>query len=233
MNLNCLIVDDEPIARDILQNYIDKIPQLTLIKSCMSATEAYEAIYEHPIDLIFLDIQMPVITGIEFLKSLSKAPIIIFTTAYSDFAVEGFTLNAIDYLLKPITFERFYQAIEKVLEKVSAKKIVEIQNVQEPDYIFIRQDYKLLRLNFSEIDYIKAEKDFCSIYFKGKRLLASMHLGAIAVMLPSQQFVRIHRSFLVNLKKITAIKGNVIEIETEEIPIGSNHRDELFNRLKI
>jgi DNA-binding LytR/AlgR family response regulator len=206
MNLNCLIVDDEPIARDILQSYIDKIPQLTLVKSCMNATEAYEAIYEHPVDLVFLDIQMPVITGMEFVKSLNKAPMIIFTSAYSHFAVEGFTLNSIDYLLKPITFERFYQAIEKVQERISMKMIVQEQSVQEPDYIFIRQDYKLVRLNFSEIDYIKAEKDFCSIYFKGKRLLASMHLGAIAAMLPAQQFVRVHRSFLVNLKKLPPLK---------------------------
>src|SRR5687768_5399376 len=156
--LKCMIVDDEPIARDILKNYINATPELVLVKSCMNATEAYEGLHQHEVDLVFLDIQMPVITGIDFLRSLKNPPLVIFTTAYQNYAVEGFELNSVDYLLKPITYERFYQSIEKVRERIGHSH--QQKNNEEPDYVFIRQDHKLVKVKFEDIQYIEAEKDF-------------------------------------------------------------------------
>jgi DNA-binding LytR/AlgR family response regulator len=230
MKINCIIVDDEPIARDILKSYTELVPELNLLKSCISAAEAYECLYQHQVDLVFLDIQMPVITGMEFLRSLRNPPLIIFTTAYSNYAVEGFELNSVDYLLKPVTFERFYQAIQKVTERMALRMATVTK--ENPDYIFIKQDSKLVRVNHDQIDYIRAERDFCSIYIGEKRMLASLHMKLLEDLLPGT-FLRVHRSFIVNLKKVQAIKGNTIELGKEEVPIGANYRDALMIKLKL
>lgn len=233
MKLTCLIVDDEPIARDIIEGYIRKLPGLALIKSCKNAIEAYEVLYEQNIDLVFLDIQMPVITGMEFLKSLRNPPFIIFTTAYSHFAVEGFALNVADYLLKPITFERFYQAVEKAIEKFNFRRQVFQAKLNIPDYIFIKQDTKLLRVDLQDIVYVQAERDFASVYLGEKRVLASQHLKLFEKLLPADQFLRIHRSYIVNLKMITALKGHEVELKQQQcIPIGPNYRQHLLAILR-
>ncbi|TWF39584.1 LytTR family two component transcriptional regulator [Chitinophaga polysaccharea] len=231
--INCMIVDDEPIARDILQTYIQRVPELELVKSCRNATEAYEGLYGQQVDLIFLDIQMPVITGTEFMRSLRKPPLVVFTTAYSSYAVEGFELNSVDYLLKPITFERFYQAVQKVNERMAIKQIPVPETEHQPDYLFIRQDNRLVRVEHDQILYIQAERDFSSVYLKETRLLAGMHLKLFEDLLPLKQFLRVHRSYIVNLKAIRAIKGNVIELENAEVPIGASNREELFQRLQL
>lgn len=229
-----MIVDDEPIARDILQTYIQRIPELELVKSCRSATEAYEGLYDQQVDLVFLDIQMPVITGMEFMRSLRKPPLVIFTTAYSTYAVEGFELNSVDYLLKPITFERFYQAVQKVNERIAVKHHAVPATEHQPDYLFIRQDNRLVRVEHDQILYVQAERDFSSVYLKGTaRLFASMHLKLFEDILPPKHFLRVHRSYIVNLNAIRAIKGNTIELENAEIPIGPSNRDELFQKLKL
>ncbi len=233
MNIACLIVDDEPIARDIIESYLLKFPELTLVKSCKNAIEAYEVLYAHPIDLVFLDIHMPVITGIEFLKSLRNPPLIIFTTAYSHFAVEGFELNSVDYLLKPITFERFYLAVEKAIEKFNYKRQVFPVKPDTPHYVFVKQDTKLVRIDLQDIVYIQAERDFASVYLGKKRILASQHLKIFEKLLPTNQFIRIHRSYIINFDKITGIKGNEVELHDQCIPIGPNYRQELMNRLTI
>ncbi|MGN8072793.1 LytTR family DNA-binding domain-containing protein [Mucilaginibacter sp. SG564] len=231
--INCMIVDDEPIARDILQTYIQRVPELELVKSCRNATEAYEGLYGQQVDLIFLDIQMPVITGTEFMRSLRKPPLVVFTTAYSSYAVEGFELNSVDYLLKPITFERFYQAVQKVSERMAIKQIQVPETEHQPGYLFIRQDNRLVRVEHDQILYIQAERDFSSVYLKETRLLAGMHLKLFEDLLPLKQFLRVHRSYIVNLKAIRAIKGNVIELENAEVPIGASNREELFQRLQL
>ncbi len=234
--INCMVVDDEPIARDILVSHIEKIPGVNLVKSCMNATEAYKGLYQHRVDLILLDIQMPVITGTDFLRSLRQPPLVIFTTAYQEYAVEGFELNSVDYLLKPVTYDRFYQAIEKVRERLVVKA-----RLQEPlprptspiDYLFIKQDTRLVRVNYAQISYIQAEKDFSSVYLDGRRLLASMHLKLFEDVLPKDAFLRIHRSYIVNLAKIVSIKGNMAELGDVAIPISSNYRDSLLAALGI
>ncbi len=236
LQINCMVVDDEPIARDILTGYIANTPGLRLVKSCINATEAYEGLHQHAVDLIFLDIQMPVITGVDFLRSLRNPPFVIFTTAYEQYAVEGFELNSVDYLLKPITFNRFYQAMEKVWERITYKKNTELAlktAVAEPDYIFIKQDTKLVRVNYDQIIYIEAEKDYSSVYLNDKRLLASMHLKLFEDILPQDRFMRIHRSFIINLSKIGSIKGNMVQLESAEIPIGANYKATLLATLRI
>lgn len=232
MKINCIIVDDEPIARDILAGYMQLVPELNLVRSCISATEAYECLHQFKVDLIFLDIQMPVITGTEFLRSLRKPPFIVFTTAYSNYAVEGFELNSVDYLLKPITFERFYQAVQKVQERIDLRPAMMTTSQEHVNYIFIKLDGKLVRVNHEEIDYIRAERDFCSIYHGENRIFASMHLKLFEDLLPGS-FLRVHRSFIVNLNKVRAIKGNTIELAGEEVPIGANYRDALMAKLKL
>ncbi|MDO3643791.1 MAG: LytR/AlgR family response regulator transcription factor [Mucilaginibacter sp.] len=233
MKIKCMIVDDEPIARDILKTYIDRIPEVSLVKSCINAAEAYEGLHEYAVDLVFLDIQMPVISGTEFLRSLRKPPLVVFTTAYSQYAVEGFDLNSVDYLLKPIVFERFYQAVQKAMERMQNHTQLPGKKEDVPDYLFIRQGSKLIRVNHSEISYIQAERDFCSVYIDNKRLLASLHLKILEDMLPQNKFFRVHRSYIVNMEKIAAVKGNIIELNNAEIPIGANYREHLFKKLHI
>lgn len=232
--IKCMIVDDEPIARDILRNYIASTPGLELVKSCMSATEAYEGLYQYPVDCILLDIQMPVITGTDFLRSLRNPPLVIFTTAYHQYAVEGFELNSLDYLLKPITYERFYQAVQKVRERLELKRSNKEQEpARSADYIFIKQDTKLIRIDFRQIRYIEAERDFSKVYLPEKWMLAGMHLKMFESMLPPELFVRIHRSYIINLSGVTSINGNMAELGKDQIPIGANYKDELFKKLGI
>lgn len=228
-----MVVDDEPIAREILETYIGRVPEISLVKSCINAAEAYDVLHEYPIDLVFLDIQMPVISGTDFLRSLQKPPLVVFTTAYSQYAVEGFELNSVDYLVKPIVFDRFQQAVNKVIDRMAANSQVASLSGPLPDYLFIRQGSKLVRVNHSEISYIQAERDFCSVYLGDKRLLASLHLKILEDMLPKDKFLRAHRSYIVNLEKIQAVKGNVLELNNAEIPVGANYREQLFKQLHL
>ena len=229
--IRCMIVDDEPLAREIIKNHIAATPELTLVKTCMNASEAYEGIHQHQIDLIFLDIQMPVITGTEFLRSLRNPPLVIFTTAFHNYAIEGFELNSVDYLLKPVTYERFYQSIQRVKDRLR----LNIPSINEPvvDYLFIKQDSRLIRVNFDNIRYIEAEKDFSSVVTEDRKLLAGMHLKMFESMLPENLFVRVHRSFIVNLSKVGSINGNMVELGKTEIPIGGNYKENLLKRLGI
>lgn len=233
MKINCIITDDEPIARDILESYIRRTPELNLVKSCSNATEAFEGLYQYPVDVIFLDIQMPVITGTEFLRSLRKPPLVVFTTAYPRYAAEGSELNSVDYLLKPVTFERFLQSVQKIKERMAQKPGDEQANLMKPTYIFIKQDFRLVRISFADIRFIQAERDFSLVFLDSKKLLASMHLKLFEQMLPAVQFARVHRSYIVNLDKIQALNGNVVEISGTGIPIGASYKEALFSRLGL
>jgi len=231
---NCLIVDDEPLARKIIETYLSVVAGWQLIRSCMNAVEAYDALQGNSIDVMFLDIRMPVVSGIDFLRSLQHTPLVVFTTAYSDYAVTGFELNAVDYLVKPITADRFMQAVEKVNARfLSQGDEKEIFSTPPADYLFIRQEAKLIRVNYEDILFIEAKRDFTSIHLKRKKLLASMHLKALEMMLSPQRMLRVHRSYIVNLDAIQSINGNTIEIEDKSIPIGANYKPELFRRLGL
>lgn len=231
---SCLIVDDEPIARTILKSYLEQLPMLHLAGECRNVSEAYQMLCEVQIDVIFLDIQMPDVTGTAFLRSLREMPAVVFTTAYPEYAVEGFELNAVDYLLKPITFERFSQAVEKLRRRLGATSDMNTATDPTADYIFIKQNRKLIRVNFDEIVFIQAERDFCSVFLTdGKRLIVGMHLKLIMDTLPSKMFIRIHRSFVVNLKKVKTVQGNIIEVDGREIPVGNSYKEALFKLLGL
>ncbi len=231
--LNVIIVDDEPLAQDVLETYVEKIPDLQLVKKCSNAFEANEAIHNHKIDLIFLDIQMPQLTGIDFLKTLSNPPMVIFTTAYSNYAIVGFELDAVDYLLKPISFERFLKAVNRAIDEHKKSASVLPENEDQPrDYIFIKADKKLVKINYNDIIYIEGLKDYVIIRMDQSRVITLQTMKSLEHKLPEAIFKRIHRSYIVNMDKIQAIVGNMVEVrekgQAKHLPIGKNYRDELL-----
>ena len=233
--LNVIIVDDEPLAIDVMTSHVSKIPQLHLVKTCSNAFEANEAINAHPIDLIFLDIQMPQLTGIDFLKSLTNPPMVIFTTAYSNYAIEGFELDAVDYLLKPISFERFLKSVNRAIDEHAKSTTTGKGTVAEKDadFIFIKADKKLIKVKYDDILYIEGLKDYVIIRLKdGSRVITLQTMKSLESKLPSDRFKRIHRSYIVGISKIEALVGNMIEVkekgQIKHLPVGKNYRDELL-----
>ncbi|HFB99992.1 MAG TPA: response regulator transcription factor [Phaeodactylibacter sp.] len=237
--MNVIIVDDEPLALDVLETYVDKIPDINLVAKCSNALEANAALKEHEIDLMFLDIQMPQLTGIDFLKTLAKPPKVVFTTAYANYAVEGFELNAVDYLLKPISLDRFMKAVNKVQEQINLEQKgattvaapVE-ESSSKADFIFVKADKKLVKVNYDEIIYIEGLKDYVIIRLVNGRVITLQTMKSLEKKLPDTIFKRIHRSYIVNVKKIKAIQGNMVEVieknQAKHLPIGKNYRDELL-----
>ncbi|MCB9081334.1 MAG: response regulator transcription factor [Lewinellaceae bacterium] len=235
--VNVLIVDDEPLAQDVLETYIEKIPELKLIKKCSNALEANEALKQEKIDLMFLDIQMPQLTGIDFLKTLAKPPLVIFTTAYPNYAIEGFELNALDYLLKPISLDRFMKAVNKAVDQLELQRRDAHQASTEApmdgeDFIFVKADKKLIKVNYPEIIYIEGLKDYVIIRMETQRVITLQTMKSLEDKLPLSMFKRIHRSYIVNINKINAIVGNMVEVmekgQVKHLPVGKNYRDELL-----
>lgn len=232
--INVIIVDDEPLAQDVLETYIEKIPELNLVKKCSNALEANEALKSEEIDLMFLDIQMPQLTGTDFLKTLNNPPLVIFTTAYPNYAIEGFELNALDYLLKPISLERFMKAVNKALEQLELQNKDSVAgSVEEsPDFIFVKADKKLIKIKYDEILYIEGLKDYVIIRMDRSRVITLQTMKSLEDKLPSNLFRRIHRSYIVSIDKINAIVGNMVEVieknQAKHLPIGKNYRDELL-----
>lgn len=237
--INVIIVDDEPLAQDVLETYIEKLPDLNLVKKCNNALEANDALKTSNIDLMFLDIQMPQLTGIDFLKTLTNPPIVIFTTAYPNYAIEGFELNALDYLLKPISLDRFMKAVNKATEQLELQnKLKEVpaenskSGEEEKDFTFVKADKKLVKVNYRDIIYIEGLKDYVIIRQDADRVITLQTMKSLESKLPSEHFKRIHRSFIVNLDRINAIVGNMVEViekgKPKHLPIGKNYRDELL-----
>ena len=240
MKLNCIIVDDEPLAQDVLESHISKVPSLNLVGKCANAIEANEMLHDEDVDLIFLDIEMPEVTGLDFLKSLKNPPAVIFTTAYSEYALEGFNLDVIDYLLKPISFNRFMKAVNKALDQVAlkenAKKPVpqvssatDEQGVEAGDFIFVKSDKKILKVRFSDIYYIEGLKDYVMIYTDEGRIITLQTMKNLEERLPSNRFLRIHRSYIISINKLQSVVGNSVEIKDKLIPIGKNYKDAFFD----
>lgn len=230
--IQCMIVDDEPLARDLIHTYVSRLPGWHITAICKSATEAYEALCREEIDILFLDIEMPVISGIDFLRSLKKLPGIIFTTAHSQYAVSAFDLGAVDYLQKPVTEARFLQAIEKA-RNLLTQPTPPPTPAQELDYLFFRQDTRLVKIMLADILYVEALKDFSKIHLKDRAMLVGSHLKLIEALLPADRFVRTHRSYMIALKAVTAIQGNMIEIGPEKIPLGGLFKKEVFRKLNL
>ncbi|RME97306.1 MAG: DNA-binding response regulator [Bacteroidetes bacterium] len=236
--IKTIIVDDEPLAQDVLETYIERMPELELVQKCSNAFEANEALRSHDIDLMFLDIQMPQLTGTDFLRSLDKPPIVIFTTAYPNYAVDGFELNALDYLLKPISMERFMKAVNKVAAQIKLQQQSEDPNravdkaEPEADFMFVKADKKLVKVNYHDVTYIEGLKDYVMIYQGDSRIVTLQTMKSLEQKLPSHIFRRIHRSYIVNIHKIEALVGNMVEItekgKPKHLPVGKNYREELL-----
>ena len=229
--IRCIAIDDEALALDLIEDNIRKVPFLELVKRCKSAFEAMEFLQNEKIELLFLDIQMPDITGIQFLKSLQNRPLVIFTTAYEKYALEGFDLDVIDYLLKPFSFDRFLKAVTKARDYLHLKEAAtETTSDARPtaDFIFVKADYKLVKIDFREILYIEGLKDYIKIYCGGKPVLTLMSLKSLEEKLPPEDFVRVHRSYIVAVKKIQFIQRNFIHIGDKEIPISDNYKEQLL-----
>lgn len=234
--INVIIVDDEPLALDVLETYIEKIPDLNLITKCSNALEANAALKEHDVDLMFLDIQMPQLTGIDFLRTLAKPPKVIFTTAYANYAVEGFELNAVDYLLKPISLDRFMKAVNKAQEQINLERkdasTAVSSDSEGEDFIFVKADKKLIKVNYKDIVYIEGLKDYVIIRLNNTRIITLQTMKSLEQKLPVSIFKRIHRSYIVNIQSIQAIQGNMVEVieknQAKHLPIGKNYREELL-----
>lgn len=231
MKLNCLIVDDEPLAQDVLEAYLAEEPELNLVRKCSNALEAREALKNLDVDLIFLDIQMPEISGIDFLKSLENPPMVILTTAFPNYAVEGFNLDAVDYLLKPIPEDRFKKAIAKVKDLYLMRHPENSKNTEEDDHIFVKADQKLVKLKYDDIFYVEALADYVKIHTFEKRIITLQTMKKMEERLPSDRFIRVHRSFIVGIGKIKSISGNKIELDQQQIPIGKNYKNSLYDYL--
>ena len=232
--INCVIVDDEPVAREIITSFVDKVPNLNLIKSCKNAMEAFEIMNHQKIDLFFLDINMPDISGLSLAKSINKKSKIIFTTAYREYAVDGFDLQAVDYLLKPISFDRFLQAINKFFEtKISTENLAKSkEDTTENDAVFVRSDRKMVKIIFDEILYIESLSDYIKIHLVDKIIVTRETISNIETKLPKRTFLRIHRSYIINFNKIESYTNEFVEIAKNAIPISRTYKENVLKKLK-
>lgn len=224
--LQCLIVEDEPLARNLLTEYVAKVPDLHLVEACASPLAALEILRRQHVDILFLDIQMPEITGISFLKVLQKKPYVILTTAYSQYALEGYELDVVDYLLKPITFERFLKAVDKVNQRMQASPKVVIQNSTKPseDFVFVKDGTKLVRVNLSDILYVEGLKDYVTIHARGQKVITLQRLKSLEEQLPADRFIRIHHSYIVAIHAIDAVHKGEVKIGNAILPISESYR---------
>lgn len=234
--MKCLIVDDEPNALDVLETYIDRIDELHLAGRCTNAIEAFNWLKKEPVDLIFLDIQMPRLTGIEFLKNIDNPPKVIFTTAYRDYALEGYELNVLDYLLKPISFERFLKAVNKAWDRPSASTEaappVSFQAARQDDpFLYLKADKKMVKVKLADILWIESLKDYVMVKTDEKEVITYQKISYLDEKLPEGQFLRIHRSFIVSRDKIDAFSATQVEIGKHAIPIGRNYKNEVIEEL--
>ena len=232
--IQCIIVDDEPIAREILENHLKRIDAIHVVATCKNAIEAFNIISTNQIDLIFLDINMPEISGLSFAKSINNNIKVIFTTAYREYAVDGFDLQAVDYLLKPISFERLLQSVNKYLgENIFLNENLHSEIIQEKsDFIFVRSDRKMIKINFSEINYIESFSDYIKLHLQNNTIVTRETITSIEAKLPKNDFIRIHRSFIVSISKIDSFTNEFIEVKNNAIPISRSYKKDVLSRLE-
>jgi DNA-binding LytR/AlgR family response regulator len=230
MKLNCLIVDDEPLSLDVLEKFIHDTPEIQLVGRCLDAFAAMKLLKETKVDILFLDINMPKLSGINMVKSMDHLPEVVFTTAYPEFAVEGFELDVLDYLVKPISFERFIRTINKAQKKIESytSKGMNLQ-----DFIMVKSNKKLYKVPLFEIKYIQSMGDFVKIITNEKTYISSDTLKNIATQLPEKQFIRIHKSYIISLEAFKYIEGNQVKIGDEYLPIGITYKEDLLKSLDI
>ncbi len=236
--LTCLIVDDEELARTLLENYVTRLPYLNLVGKCSNPIEALQLLQNQSVDLIFLDIQMPEMIGTDFLKSLSQKPMVVFTTAYAEYALEGYELNVVDYLLKPFPFERFLKAVNKAsdLAKLKSKEggnstISSESSTNEKNYILVKSEHKVHRIFFDDIQYIQSMQEYVAYFTPNGRILSLGSLKKLETDLPKNQFLRIHKSYIISKVKVSTLEGNMVHIGKEKIPIGASYREGVLKLL--
>lgn len=243
--IRCLLVDDEKLARELMEDNVAKVPYLKLQGTCKNAMEAMEFLRREPVDLLFLDIQMPGISGIQLLNSLSNPPMVIMVTAYDNYALEGFNLDVVDYILKPFSFERFLKAVNKAYELISLRQQKDNGSATqqapaqvtaapaakaEPEHLFVNADYSLVRINIPDIVYVEGLKDYIKIYLKGsdKAVITRLSMRFMEEKLPEATFARVHKSYIVSLDKVTAFKKNRLMMGQTEIPVSDNYKDKIL-----
>ncbi len=236
--INCIIVDDEPLAQRVIEKFLEDLPNFKVLAKCNNAFEAMDAINNQVVDLMFLDINMPKLTGLSFLKSLKNPPLVIITTAYSEYAIEGYELDVVDYLKKPFSFERFFKAIQKVQERLKKRDIPLVASNALPDespieiysdlstsnFIFVKANKKNYRVDIDDIYFIEALGDYIKIHTSNQVLVTYQSMKKIESVLPSTIFVRIHKSFIVSVNKIKSVEGNMVEVKNEKLSIGNSYK---------
>lgn len=238
--MKCVIIDDEPLAVELLQDFVKKVDSLELINSFNNAIDAVSFINQNNVDLVFLDIQMPHFSGIDFLNTIEKKPLVIFTTAYSDYAVEGFNLGAVDYLVKPIPFHRFLKAVVRAQQVLHPAAINQTaaENTNAPeidqDFMFVRAEYENVKLNFADILFIEGLKDYVKIYTTDNKFtLTLISLIKLENLLSSKGFARIHRSYIINIKHVKSIQKNKVLISDKRIPISESYKNTFFEKINL
>lgn len=237
-SIRCLVVDDEELARALLGNYIGRLPHLELAASCANPLEAMAVLQQQNMDILFLDIQMPELTGIEFLRTLPRKPVVIFTTAYAEYALEGYALDVTDYLLKPFSFERFLQAVNKAIALIQAKSGLPkatpppVNDTLPPkDFILVKAEHKVHRIKYDDILYIQSMREYAAFYTASGRILSLNSLKSLEETLPPERFIRIHKSYIVAINKIDTLEGNMVQVGKERLPVGANYREEVVQRV--
>lgn len=223
--ITCLIVEDEPLARNLLTEYVQKVPYLKLIQASSNPLAALEILRKEPVDLLFLDIQMPELTGISLLKTLQKKPFVVLTTAHSQYALEGYELDVVDYLLKPITFERFLKAVEKVNQRLGSPERIPVESKKEEQtYVFVKDGTRLVKVAFDNILFVEGMKDYVTIHMRGQKITTLQRLKVLEDQLPANKFIRVHHSYIVAIEAIDAVHKGEIRIGNENIPISESYR---------
>lgn len=233
MKTRCLIVDDEPLARELIRGHIQKLENFEIVAECDNAMKAMGQLRAHPVDLMFLDIKMPQMTGIEFLKTLKRPPKVIITTAYSQYALDGFDLDVVDYLMKPVTFERFFKSVNKYFQSGTSESVeLEGSNgVSEEAFIYVKENKKVIKIYLNEIHFIEGMNEYIRIHTDNRRVVVKSSLHSIEEKLPSDSFIRIHKSYIVSIPRIRAFNATTIELENAKLRIGRNYKNQVFSAL--
>ena len=233
MEIKAAIIDDEPLAQNVIKQYALKLPELKIVATCNDAICAHKILKQHRIDLIFLDINMPKLSGISFLRSIKNPPLVIFTTAYSEYALEGFELDAIDYLKKPFSFDRFCKAYFKAEEILQLKHTANASSEHSKEaitnYLFVKSNKKTYKIEFAEIQYVEGLGDYIQIHLINRKIITNLSMKKILELLPADMFYRIHKSFIISLNKIDLVEGNMVNINNIKIPIGNSYRQDFMS----
>lgn len=228
MQINCLVVDDEPLAREVIVDYVKACPELNLVDVCSDALQAGEVLTRQKVDLLLLDISMPKLSGIGFVKSLKEPPLFIFISAYPEYALEGFEVDAVDYLLKPVTFERFRTAVNRVLERLST-----VEKNKHAEHLIVRADRKNYRIHFTELLYLEAQGDYVRFVTGERSLMVHGTLKEFLALLPENLFSQIHKSFVISLAKVIYTEGNQVKIGEHKLPVSLSFKDDFLKKLRM